>query len=84
MGSVKAGPLAPYFGRRPRREARLHAHLVREHRRGRPLAAIIDDPYVVRCGGRQLLWRVLTDPTTLAQLGRNDLAAIRESRPTRD
>jgi hypothetical protein len=63
----------PYFvfGRRPFREARLRSYIVRQHRAGRPLSAILADPYVRRCGSESFCWRVIEDPATLAALERN-------------
>ena len=53
------GPLArtPYFfaGPRPFREERLLSYIRREHRRGRHLDQILADPYVARCGSRELV-----------------------------
>jgi len=68
----------PYlpFGRRPFREARLRAYIVREHRHGRPLLEIMQDPYVARCGSESFRWRVLQDPRTLAALRRDDIEAF--------
>ena len=68
----------PYFlfGRRPFREARLRAYIVREHRHGRPLAEILRDPYVARCGSERFQWRVLQDPRTVEALRRNDIEAL--------
>jgi hypothetical protein len=71
----RGNPYLP-FGRRPFREARLRAYIVREHRRGRPLLEILRDPYVARCGSESLRWRVLQDPRTLAALRRNDADAF--------
>ena len=67
----------PYFflGERPFREARLRAYIVRQHRAGRTLAAILADPYVHRCGNDSFCWRVVQDPRTLALLRRD----VRES-----
>jgi len=51
----------PYFfaGARPFREERLVSYIRREHRRGRHLAEILDDPYVSRCGSREFVWATL-------------------------
>jgi len=70
----------PYFefGPRPFREARVRSYIVRQHRAGRPLTAILDDPYLDRCGGPSLAWRVLEDPRTLEALRRNDAEAARQ------
>jgi hypothetical protein len=63
--------------RRPFREARLRSYIVRQHRLGRPLLDILEDPYVRRCGTESLWWRVLRDPCTMQALAQNDLEAIR-------
>jgi hypothetical protein len=65
------------FGRRPFREARLRAYIVREHRAGRALAEILADPYVVRCGNESFRWGVLQDPRTVEALRLNDVEAFR-------
>ena len=64
----------PYFfsGRRPYREERLLSYIRREHRRGRHLAEILDDPYVRRCGSRALVWQTLRD-TSLIDLLEQDV-----------
>jgi hypothetical protein len=83
--SSRWGPLggSPYFflGRRPFREARLRAYLVREHRSGRPLSSILDDPYVRRCGSREFCARVANQPETIAALHVDVVDAIASSRP---
>jgi hypothetical protein len=62
-----SGPYS-FLGPRPFREARIRAYFVREHRRGRPIAAILEDAYVSRCGS-ELAWRVLCRPETISALG---------------
>lgn len=71
----------PFFflGCRPYREARLAAYIHREHRRGRHLAAIVDDPYVERCGGQSMLRAVLRHPRLIRALREDVSEAIRES-----
>jgi hypothetical protein len=71
-------PLNPYFefGPRPFRAARLRSYIVREHRSGRSLTDILDDPYVRRCGSASFCWSVLEDPRTLHALGENDCERI--------
>jgi len=74
-------PLArtPYYfiGPRPYREAELAAYIRREHRRGRRLAEILDDPYVHNRGGRALLETVLGSPDLIRALGQDVADAIR-------
>jgi hypothetical protein len=68
---ANSDPLArtPYFfaGARPFREERLVSYIRREHRRGRHLAEILDDPYVARCGSREFVWATLRH-TSLIEL----------------
>jgi hypothetical protein len=74
-------PLArtPYYfiGPRPRREAELAAYICRQHRRGRRLAEILDDPYIQNRGGRALLQAVLGSPALIRALGQDVADAIR-------
>jgi hypothetical protein len=74
---------SPYFflGRRPIREARLRAYVVREHRLGRSLSEIVDDPYVKRCGTPGFCAAVIYSPKTIEQLEANVREAIRDSGP---
>ena len=64
----------PYFfcGRQPFREERLLSYIHREHRRGRHLGEILDDPYVHRCGSREFVWATLRD-TSLIELLETDI-----------
>jgi hypothetical protein len=90
-GDAVAGPAArrhryagnPYWflGRRPYREARLRSYLVSQHRRGRPLAEILDDAYVRRCGTEGFMWGVLQDPQTIEALEHDIREAIEDCRP---
>jgi hypothetical protein len=76
---ASCGPLArtPYFfsARRPFREERLLSYIRREHRRGRHLGEILEDPYVRRCGSREFVWATLRH-TPLIELLEAD---VRES-----
>jgi hypothetical protein len=59
----------PYFfsARRRYREERLLSYIHREHERGRHLVAILEDPYVKRCGSPEFVWETLRD-TPLIEL----------------
>jgi hypothetical protein len=70
-----------FLGPRPFREARLRAYLIREHRSGRPLRAILQDPYVRRCGSPSFCARVVTSRATIERLERNVVEAIRSYHP---
>lgn len=72
----------PYFsfGRRAFREERLLSYIRRQHRLGRHLGEILDDPYVRRCGSAQLVWATLRDTPLVALLDQDCREAIqRES-----
>lgn len=78
-----------FLGRWPFREAHLRGYIVAEHRAGRPLSSIVEDPYVRRLGSESFFWKVVQDPRTIAALGRDVHAAIerceilaRNARPT--
>jgi hypothetical protein len=70
-----------FLGRRPYREARLRSYIVSQHRAGRPLSAILADPYVRRCGSESLCWHVVQDPRTIKALERNVREAIERCSP---
>jgi hypothetical protein len=76
---AKWGPY--FFGRRRRyREERLLSYIRREHRRGRHLAEILEDPYVSRCGSREFVWETLRDTSLIELLDKDVRDAIqRES-----
>ena len=59
------------FGPRPRRALRIRAYIIRQHRAGRRLTEILDDPYLQRYAGWSLVWSTLLSPETLHAL-RND------------
>ena len=62
------------------KEAELLSYIRREHRRGRHLGEIIDDPYVQKCGPRSFLWQTLRDTSLLELLDEDVREAIqRES-----
>jgi hypothetical protein len=81
------GPLSrtPYFflGRRPYREAELAAYLRREHRRGRRITEILNDPYIDRCGGQAVVRAALRQPDLIRALREDITDAIADSRPER-
>jgi hypothetical protein len=60
-----------FLGRRPFREARLRSYILSQHRLGRPLSAILADPYIRRCGSESFCWHVIQDPHTIEALERD-------------
>jgi hypothetical protein len=73
----------PYFfaARRPFKEAELLSYIRREHRKGRHLGEIIDDPYVHSLGSRNFVWATLRDTPLIELLDEDVREAIEESRP---
>ena len=59
------------------REELLVSYIRREHRRGRHLGEILDDPYVRECGSRTFLWETLRD-TSLIELLDEDVRELFE------
>jgi hypothetical protein len=70
-----------FLGPRPFREERLRSYIVAQHRAGRPLAAILDDAYVHRCGSESFCWRVVQDRRTLEALERDVRQSIESCAP---
>lgn len=60
-----------FIGPRPFREARVRSYVLREHRAGRPLAEILGDGYLRRCGTEDFCWRVIEDRRTIEAIERN-------------
>jgi hypothetical protein len=69
----------PFFflGPRPFLEAELAAYIRRQHRRGRRLSEIVDDPYVTNRGDQALRRAVLGSPSLIRALGEDVVGAIR-------
>jgi hypothetical protein len=67
----------PYFfaERRPFREAELLSYIRQEHRRGRHLGEILDDPFVHR-SSPDLLWATLRDTALIELLDEDVREAI--------
>jgi hypothetical protein len=62
---------------RSSKEERVAAYVIREHARGRPLAEILDDPYLRnRCSPRELD-RLLDRPEVVHALGHSTVAEAR-------
>jgi hypothetical protein len=62
-----------------RHEDFLARYVLREHARGRPLAEILDDPYVRNWSTPAERRRLLDLPEVVAALGDNALEALRRS-----
>jgi hypothetical protein len=62
---------------RSRKEERLTAYLIREHHRGRPLAEILDDPYVRNRATDQERARLLDEPEVIHAIGQDIVDGVR-------
>ena len=64
-----------FLSTRSSKEERLSAYVIREHERGRPLAEILDDPYVRNRATPQELARLLDRPEVIHALGATNVTA---------
>jgi hypothetical protein len=71
-------PFRSLFGS-SRREDFLARYVLREHERGRPLAEILDDPYVRNRSTPEERRRLLDVPEVVAALGENALEELRRA-----
>jgi hypothetical protein len=66
-----------FLGTRSAKEERLAAYVIREHDRGRPLAEILDDPYIRNRATPQERARILDRPEVVHALGRDVVEQLR-------
>jgi hypothetical protein len=66
-----------FLGTRSAKEERLAAYVIREHDRGRPLAEILDDPYLRNRATEQERARILDRPEVVHALGRDVVEKLR-------
>jgi hypothetical protein len=62
---------------RSSQEDRLAAYVIREHNRGRPLAEILQDRYIVNRTSPSQLQRLLDNPDLVRALGNDTIEAVR-------
>jgi hypothetical protein len=77
LSSFLRNPFSFLFARSSQ-EDRLAAYVIREHDRGRPLAEILDDPYVRNRAQPQEIARLLDRPEVIQALGSSVVAAEQE------
>jgi hypothetical protein len=63
-----------FLSSRSQSEERVTQYLLREHHRGRPVAEILEDPYVTNRLNPEQVKRILDRPEVIHALG-NDVAA---------
>ena len=60
-------------------EDRIAAYVIREHERGRPLAEILDDPYIKNRTTPQERERLLDRPEVVRALGRSTIEEAKQA-----
>ena len=71
-----ANPFRALFGTN-RREQYVERYVLREHRKGRPLAEILEDPYVHAWSTAEERARLLERPHVVAAIGEQAIADLR-------
>jgi hypothetical protein len=71
-------PFKAVFGTN-RREQYVERYVLREHRKGRPFAEILEDPYVRAWSTREERARLLENPDVVAAVGEQAIADLRSS-----
>ena len=66
-----------FLGARSAKEERLAAYVVREHARGRPLAEILDDPYIRNRSSEQERGRILDRPEVIHAIGQDVIDSLK-------
>jgi hypothetical protein len=74
FSSFLRNPFSFLFARSSK-EDRVTAYIIREHERGRPLAEILEDPYIRNRCSEQELARLLDQPELVHALGESDQRA---------
>ena len=64
-----------------RREQYLERYVLREHKKGRPLTAILDDPYVRAWSTAEERARLFERPGFVAAIGEDAIADLRRRSP---
>ena len=68
-----------FFGTRSAKEERLAAYVIREHDRGRPLAEILEDPYIRNRATEQERARILDRPEVVRAIGEDVVESLKSS-----
>jgi hypothetical protein len=78
LSQIFRNPFAALFSRSDQLD-RLAAYVIREHRRGRPLAKILEDPYIRNRSTPEQRDRLLDNPQVIRALGEDVVAEVKES-----
>jgi hypothetical protein len=80
LSEVLRNPFSFLFTRSSHEE-RVAAYVIREHERGRPLAEILEDPYVKNRTTPQERERLLDRPELIRAIGDDVIASVRGTSP---
>jgi hypothetical protein len=64
-----------FLGSGSQSETRIAQYIIREHRRGRPLAEIVDDHYVTNRLSSEQIGRILERPEVVHAIGEDTISA---------
>jgi hypothetical protein len=78
LSQIFRNPFAALFSRSDQLD-RLATYVIREHARGRPLAEILEDPYIRNRSTPEQRARILDNPDVIRALGES---AIEEAKDT--
>jgi hypothetical protein len=78
LSQIFRNPFAALFSRSDQID-RLGAYVIREHGRGRPLAEILDDPYIRNRSTPEQRERILDSPEVIRALGQATVEQAKQS-----
>jgi hypothetical protein len=76
LSQIFRNPFAALFSRSDQVD-RLSAYVIREHGRGRPLAEILEDPYIRNRSTPEQRQRILDNPDVIRALGEGTVEEAR-------
>ncbi len=79
LGNLLRNPFASLFSREGGQLDRLATYVIREHERGRPLAEILDDPYLRNRTTPEQRQRLLDNPEVVRAIGAERISDARRS-----
>jgi hypothetical protein len=78
LSQIFRNPFAALFSRSDQID-RLAAYVIREHGRGRPLAEILEDPYIRNRSTPEQRQRILDNPDVIRALGQDTVARAKQT-----